>query len=49
VAEARTLLAAAHTYYSEPDKQRCVSAFNRGAAEFSFANVLQACGVTPPR
>jgi hypothetical protein len=49
VPEARALLAAAHAYYSEPDKQRCVSAFNRGAAEFSFANVLQTCGVTPPQ
>ena len=48
MAEARALLDAAHAFYAQPDKQRAVAAFNRGAAEFSFASVLAACGVTPP-
>jgi hypothetical protein len=48
VPEARALLAAAHAFYSEPAKQRVVAAFNRGAPEFAFGDVLAACGVAPP-
>jgi hypothetical protein len=47
VPEARALLEAAYAFYSEPAKQRVVSAFNRGAPEFSFAEVLAACNVAP--
>ena len=47
MAEARALVAAAHAFYSEPAKQKTVAAFNRGSPDFSFAAVLEACGVTP--
>ena len=46
--EARALLQHAHAFFGEPDKQRAVAAFNRGAPEFSFARVLATCGVAPP-
>jgi len=47
--EARQLLATAHAFYSEPEKQRSVVAFNRASPDFSFAFVQKACGIEPTR
>ena len=47
MAEARQLVAMAHAFYSEPEKQRSVAAFNRASPEFSFAYVQRACGIEP--
>ena len=47
MAEARQLLAQAHAFYSEPEKQRMVAAFNRASPDFSFAYVQRACGIEP--
>ncbi len=49
VPEARDLVAATHAFYTQPERQKTVEAFNRGASSFSFAEVLTACGVTPPK
>lgn len=47
MAEAKTLLAHAHAFYSQPEKQRSVAAFNRASPDFSFAYVQRACGIEP--
>jgi ATP synthase F1 complex assembly factor 1 len=48
VAEAAAVLGHAHAFYSSPEKQRVVAAFNRGAPDFKFGDVLTACGISTP-
>ena len=47
MAEARQLVAHVHAFYSQPEKQRSVAAFNRASPDFSFAFVQRACGIDP--
>jgi len=43
--EARALLARLESFYTQPDGQRLVAAFNRGSHEFVFADVLKRSGI----
>jgi len=45
VAEARTLAKRVEEFYSEPEGQRLVAAFNSGSSDFAFSEVLAACGI----